>query len=215
LTLKIFFEPLLDSQLLSPSIAGKIFYGIDVLFQYHSKFYDKVNSRLKEFSDQNNTAKSILVGDLFWSKEVMIPCNFDVTKTDYFAIYSDYVNNYNAAMNLLKEQMENSDFAAFLVKCEKDPRCNFADVGDFLIQPIQRMPRYQLLLKDLLRSTPNGHPDHDNVLKALAKMEGVNKFINEKKREFESLIQVQNLQKRFIGVKIPVRAQSSLTFFRN
>lgn len=108
-------------------------------------------------------------------------------------------------MNLLKEQMENPDFAAFLVKCEKDPRCNLADIGDFLIQPIQRVPRYQLLLKDLLKVTPPTHLDYSSLLKALAKIEGVNKFINEKQREYESMTQVQNLQARFVGVKITVQ----------
>lgn len=34
---------------------------------------------------------------------------------------------------------------------------------DFLIKPIQRLPKYLLLLRDILKHTPQEHPDFENI----------------------------------------------------
>ena len=41
-----------------------------------------------------------------------------------------------------------------------------------LITPIQRVPRYVLLLKELIKHTPATHPDHADLKKALSVIEG-------------------------------------------
>ena len=43
--------------------------------------------------------------------------------------------------------------------CLEIPRCNRLWLDDHLISPIQRVLRYNLLLKDLLKRTPPDHPD--------------------------------------------------------
>ncbi|KAJ3315357.1 hypothetical protein HDV04_003750 [Boothiomyces sp. JEL0838] len=37
----------------------------------------------------------------------------------------------------------------------------------FLVLPVQRIPRYKLLLEDLFKHTPEDHPDHENIKKAI------------------------------------------------
>jgi hypothetical protein len=34
------------------------------------------------------------------------------------------------------------------------------DIEDFLVKPIQRLPKYVLLFKDLLKNTDEDHPDY-------------------------------------------------------
>jgi len=48
-----------------------------------------------------------------------------------------------------------------------------------LIEPVQRIPRYQLLLDDLLANTPDGHPEFEDLEKALKKVEGIILTLNE------------------------------------
>lgn len=38
----------------------------------------------------------------------------------------------------------------------------------FLVKPVQRLPKYVLLFKDLLKHTETCHPDYNNLKKALA-----------------------------------------------
>lgn len=54
---------------------------------------------------------------------------------------------------------------------------------NLLIQPIQRIPRYQLLLKVLLKNTWESHEDFETLGLALAKIEEVKFFPRKKKCE--------------------------------
>lgn len=47
--------------------------------------------------------------------------------------------------------------------CSQDPRSNQQSLSSFLIMPIQRIPRYELLLRELKKKTPEQHPDFDKI----------------------------------------------------
>jgi len=49
--------------------------------------------------------------------------------------------------------------------------------------PIQRPPRYVLLLKELQKFTPQDHPDYVPLAQALKKIESVSSYLNTRKRE--------------------------------
>ena len=51
---------------------------------------------------------------------------------------------------------------------------NGLTIDDYLIKPIQRLPKYVLLLKDLLRNTSSDHPDYNNISKALQLISDIN-----------------------------------------
>ena len=63
-----------------------------------------------------------------------------------------------------------------------------------LIMPVQRIPRYILLLTELKKYTPADHPDADAVDAALAQLADVAAFVNEKKRAAEQLIVSRNFK---------------------
>merc|ERR1712228_974177 len=58
-----------------------------------------------------------------------------------------------------------------------------------LILPIQRVPRYMLLLKDLIKRTPKSHKNFKDLNHALDVVENVAVTINERKREIENMSQ--------------------------
>lgn len=57
----------------------------------------------------------------------------------------------------------------------------------FLVKPVQRLPKYVLLFKDLLRHTLPTHPDHKNIVDALAKFKDVNQYINDQIDKYLSI----------------------------
>jgi hypothetical protein len=108
-------------------------------------------------------------------------------------IYADYVNKFDAAMEVYKECIQNKAVADFLRDCMTRANTRL-DLPSFLIMPVQRMPRYQLLLKELLKFTPESHVDHQNLKEAADAVTEVNVYINRKKQEQDNRLKIVALQ---------------------
>jgi len=54
---------------------------------------------------------------------------------------------------------------------------------NLLITPVQRIPRYEMLLKQLIKYTPKEHPDSKNINKAYTSVLSVADFLNEGKKQ--------------------------------
>ncbi len=57
---------------------------------------------------------------------------------------------------------------------------------DLIIMPVQRIPRYKLLLEDFLKNTDKAHVDYANLQAALSKVNEVAAFINESVRKSDN-----------------------------
>ena len=68
----------------------------------------------------------------------------------------------------------NTIFKNFIHDTFKDPKFKKLELPSYLIKPIQRLPKYVLLLKDLLKNTDCEHVDYENIKFALLKFEEVN-----------------------------------------
>lgn len=66
----------------------------------------------------------------------------------FLALYSTYVTNYPTSIAAMKRlQSEDRRFAAFLNKQKQNERCAGLDLTSFLIMPVQRVPRYKMLVR--------------------------------------------------------------------
>jgi hypothetical protein len=54
-----------------------------------------------------------------------------------------------------------------MMEQRKLPRVADKYLADFLIMPVQRIPRYSLLLKELVKVTSADHPDYAGSKKSL------------------------------------------------
>ena len=52
--------------------------------------------------------------------------------------------------------------------CKTHPDAGGLDVRSFLIMPVQRVPRYRMLLEDLLAHTDADHPEEPHLREALS-----------------------------------------------
>ena len=77
----------------------------------------------------------------------------------YLKFYSTYANDFKQATNLVEEQLaKNKPFRLFMERQESRPEvCK--KLNALLITPVQRIPRYKLLLDDIIKNTPRYHPD--------------------------------------------------------
>ena len=65
-----------------------------------------------------------------------------------------------------------------------------------LIMPIQRIPRYNMLLSEIIKYTDPSHPDYNNLNLALKNMKGVADHINESVRVSERDRKIEMLHDR-------------------
>jgi len=116
--------------------------------------------------------------------------------TDFLKVYIQYVNNYNIALETLSQLQQVTEFQQFIEDAQSRPECNNLDIYSYLIMPIQRIPRYVLLLEDLVKHTPEGHIDNAELVQALGKMKQVARLINEKKAESENFSKLLSIYNR-------------------
>eukprot|EP00005_Dracoamoeba_jomungandri_P001552 CAMPEP_0174262040 /NCGR_PEP_ID=MMETSP0439-20130205/12734_1 /TAXON_ID=0 /ORGANISM="Stereomyxa ramosa, Strain Chinc5" /LENGTH=1256 /DNA_ID=CAMNT_0015346671 /DNA_START=43 /DNA_END=3813 /DNA_ORIENTATION=- len=111
-----------------------------------------------------------------------------------FKYYQEYVNNYALAETKFKKaQKKKKSFDLFVKEfCRKGQG---GDLGLYLILPIQRTPRYELLLRDLCKHTKEEELGLVNLQKALEKIGEINKLINIRKREDENRKKVCKIEK--------------------
>ncbi len=72
-------------------------------------------------------------------------------------------------------------------------------LGSLLVTPIQRIPRYLLLLKDLIAHTPEDHPDFNTLSVIFPLMEDVANYINNEKSKYDNLNSIYTISSRVCG----------------
>jgi hypothetical protein len=180
--LAMFLEPLRTNGIVTKEEVKLIFGDIEAIRNYNVMLLDQLEKRMQKWDESQQ------MGDIFQSA---VP---------FLKVYTVYVNKYNSALETLVEcRTKNKKMAAFLEKQTSSARCNGLDIGSYLIMPIQRIPRYVLLLQELLKFTEPAHVDYAGLQMATTKMREVADYVNERKREAENLAQVSLVAKLITG----------------
>ena len=112
--------------------------------------------------------------------------------------YTRYVLSFDAAQAHLKKVIEaDKGKSHYLDVCKTHPEAGGLDVRSFLIQPVQRVPRYRMLLEELLSYTDANHADEAPLRESLAKVCEVAVHINEQKRHVDEVERMRELMGRF------------------
>lgn len=67
-----------------------------------------------------------------------------------------------------------------------------------MVKPIQRLPKYILLLKDILKHTEDTHLDYIHVKLSLAKFEQINEENNSKMNKYIHMCKLMELDKLIV-----------------
>nr|XP_014344005.1 PREDICTED: rho guanine nucleotide exchange factor 10-like protein [Latimeria chalumnae] len=175
-------KPLLEMEpkILSVRKIQSVFYRLREILQCHSMFQIALASRVAEW---DATEK---IGDLF---------SASFSKSMVLDVYSDYVNNFTNAMAVIKKAcVRKPTFLEFLKKKQANSSDRITLYG-LMVKPIQRFPQFILLLQDMLKNTPKGHPDRLSLQMALTELETLAEKLNEQKRVADQVAEIQQLAK--------------------
>eukprot|EP00794_Sanderia_malayensis_P017990 gene17990-19786_t len=122
----------------------------------------------------------------------------------FMKLYALYANNFELSNKTLEDHVKkNSDFATFKDLQESREEMGGLKLRALLITPIQRIPRYKLLLENLLEKTTPEHPDYTKLRDACAEVSKVANHINECLRQHENFNRMLGIQKSFNGDGAP------------
>ena len=102
----------------------------------------------------------------------------------------------------MQELRKDSKVVSFLNCQSSSLPGSFANlpVESLLILPVQRLPRYELLLRDIIKFTGEDHNDFKSLNQALKAVNEMTTVINESKRAMERMEQSLQIQQQFVNL---------------
>ncbi|KAJ1426424.1 hypothetical protein B484DRAFT_450718 [Ochromonadaceae sp. CCMP2298] len=113
---------------------------------------------------------------------------------EHVELYAEYLAAYEPAMQRRGYLLtSNRRFSDFVDKSEKDLGLQGQKLESILILPVQRIPRYRLLLEELRKCTPLGHAQYATVQAALDKISDMAAYSNEAVRARENRSKIMEI----------------------
>nr|XP_050850263.1 uncharacterized protein LOC127063944 isoform X4 [Vespula vulgaris] len=142
-----YLEPLKSPEyagLVDAAMVDEIFYQIPEILNHHEIFLDELQNRLGSWEARQT------VGDVF----------LDVfTKPVVLEDYTLFLDNWKSARMAIKTCQGKPAFARFLETMEREHKGKLG-LDQLLIKPVQKIPRYELLIQRLIKHTDPRHPDY-------------------------------------------------------
>ncbi|OMJ21759.1 Rho guanine nucleotide exchange factor 17, partial [Smittium culicis] len=181
---KMWMDPVFSSANASKPIipyqaARTIFFGIDELFLHSQQFYNELSNEINNYESSSSLSPNkfhLNIGVLFRAN------------TRVWHFFVSYVENYGKAIELLNQLSEYKPFTKYQAKVISLKESGRQSLKDLLMLPIQRVMRYSLLLKTLVKYTPINNRDHIELCRAVKIANQLASVVNEARR-----IQEENL----------------------
>ncbi|XP_044741700.1 rho guanine nucleotide exchange factor 17 isoform X2 [Chrysoperla carnea] len=186
-----------NAGLLEPAIVDEVFYQVPALLCHHEIFLDELHKRLEHWDAKQK------IGDVF----------IDVfTKPSVVETYTGFVNNWKKAKEIIKNTAQAKPaFARFIEAMAREHKGKFA-LDSLLIKPIQKFPKYEMLIQRLLKHTEITHPDHQLLLEAqhhihelLLKINCTEREMNEFEQQQQNLKELESLVEGLINLVVSDR----------
>lgn len=130
-----------------PETVQHMFSNIKSIYKFHNDFLLPQLEERMQYWDSNPK-----IGDIMK--------NF----APFLKMYTEYVKNFDYAMNLINTlQNKVPRFASIINEIQKLDECAKLSLAHHMLSPIQRLPRYELLLKDYLRNLTEDNPDYEDT----------------------------------------------------
>jgi len=162
--------------LISASEFQIIFASVPKVLELNEELLAKLEERVGDEGTFN--VDETCIGDVLESMGV-----------ERFDVYGEYVAQWDASNLMLKKCTDKPEFADLLAQFGARAKGKL-DLFSLLIMPVQRVPRYVLLLRELIKHTPKTHPDYENLVRAQKMMEEVGQRINTRRGEFDDRLVV-------------------------
>eukprot|EP00475_Leptophrys_vorax_P011511 TRINITY_DN18070_c0_g2_i1.p1 TRINITY_DN18070_c0_g2~~TRINITY_DN18070_c0_g2_i1.p1 ORF type:complete len:570 (+),score=127.74 TRINITY_DN18070_c0_g2_i1:31-1710(+) len=177
----LYVVPLQSSDILEKNEITKIFSNVEEILNTNQTFLWELR---QELGNGPEYSPDVQVGPVMLR---LIP---------FFQSYTTFVNNQKRSnRTLTRLSKKHRRFKNFVLQQEEDDASDGLNLESHLITPIQRIPRYKLLLEQLIKYTEKSNPDYEPLEKALKQIESVANDINVAAREADDFSQLLELSR--------------------
>uniref|UniRef100_A0A674JE88 FYVE, RhoGEF and PH domain containing 3 n=1 Tax=Terrapene triunguis TaxID=2587831 RepID=A0A674JE88_9SAUR len=118
----------------------------------------------------------------------------------FLKMYGEYVKNFDRAMDMVNTWMQRSSpFKDVVQNVQKQDVCGNLTLQHHMLEPVQRIPRYELLLKDYLKKLPEESPDRKDAEKSLELISTAANHSNAAIRKMEKMHKLLEVYERLGG----------------
>lgn len=206
-----FVRPLKD--VFPPKERRIIFLHIKDLSEIHRGFHQELfkacscppsSPSLIASSSSSNLLSSFPSGSISQSTTCYKISHVFLTWKEKFVIYGNYCTNLPKAQSLLDELCrQNESIGEAVTRCQQSSNDGKFKLRDLLALPMQRILKYHLLLNELIKSTLESHEDYTGLKKAHEAMLDLGQYINEIKRDSETLQIINDIEKSIVDLEMP------------
>ncbi|XP_070710316.1 FYVE, RhoGEF and PH domain-containing protein 4-like [Pempheris klunzingeri] len=134
-----------------PEVIRSIFSNISSIYSFHSQFLlPDLESCISHWCESPGLGNVLL------------------QHAPFLRMYADYVRNFDQAMELLRTWTERSSaFRNIIQDIQSQEVCGSLTLQHHMLEPVQRVPRYEMLLRDYLKKLPEDNPDYEFAQKSL------------------------------------------------
>ncbi|GFR78227.1 guanine nucleotide exchange factor VAV2 [Elysia marginata] len=171
-----FIHPL--KTVLSHSDRETVFAHIEQLYKVHKELYEKLNQSVRH-------------------GHPALPDVFIQFKSKLL-VYGDFCSNLPRAQERIDKICENEMLRTKIQECETNANEGKFRLRDLLHVPMQRVLKYHLLMRELMKNTDKDSSERGGLEKALEAMQDLSLYVNEVKRDHEGLQVIQEIQNRWV-----------------
>eukprot|EP01098_Paradermamoeba_levis_P002945 TRINITY_DN1392_c0_g2_i1.p1 TRINITY_DN1392_c0_g2~~TRINITY_DN1392_c0_g2_i1.p1 ORF type:complete len:425 (+),score=136.55 TRINITY_DN1392_c0_g2_i1:192-1466(+) len=190
--LSLYYVPMLE--VLGPREMQSIFSNMEQIISVNTTFF----AELQQVAQLNIQDQKI--GQVF------------ISMADFFKVYITFCCNQSESIETVHLlQKKNKSFQKILNEADNSDLVRGLNFNSFMSKPFQRICKYPLLLRELLRYTPPEHPDYQGISSAMAKVEAVVADVNKGKKNLENQVKLLQIQQSLMGSNL-VLAQPTRRF---
>lgn len=179
-----FVEPLKQQTIIAHEDYGPIFAHVQPLLSLSESLKIQLESRIEGWDE-----RCTKMADIFTHMGA------------HFKLFVTYAVHHTLGLQVLQKISKQDKFKKWLEKTETD--CQ-RTLDSLLLEPIQRVPRYELLLKDLLKHTTEENPDFIALKDALGLIQKIATDCNENIRRAENDLRLYAISKRFPNDEVDI-----------
>ncbi|XP_026374923.2 FYVE, RhoGEF and PH domain-containing protein 3 [Ursus arctos] len=161
-----------------------IFSNISSIYRFHGHFLlPELQTRITQEWDMNPRLGDIL--------QKLAP---------FLKMYGEYVKNFDRAVELVSTWTQRSPVFKDIVQgIQKQEVCGNLTLQHHMLEPVQRVPRYELLLKDYLKRLPGDAPDRKDAERSLELISTAANHSNAAIRKMEKMHKLLEVYERLGG----------------